>query len=50
MRTLLPVAGPETVSMRASDGVRLDADVYRPQTPGDYPVLLVRQPYGRRIA
>jgi len=47
---LLPVADPETVSMRASDGVRLDADVYRPKAPGKYPVLLLRQPYGRRIA
>jgi putative CocE/NonD family hydrolase len=36
--------------MRTRDGVRLDADVYRPATPGTYPVLLMRQPYGRRIA
>ena len=36
--------------MRTSDGVRLDADVYRPEGRGDYPVLLMRQPYGRRIA
>jgi putative CocE/NonD family hydrolase len=36
--------------MTTSDGVRLDADVYRPQAPGEFPVLLMRQPYGRRIA
>lgn len=36
--------------MQTRDGVRLDADVYRPTLPGDYPVLLMRQPYGRRIA
>ncbi|MDB5570411.1 MAG: X-Pro dipeptidyl-peptidase family [Hyphomicrobiales bacterium] len=36
--------------MRTRDGVRLDADVYRPRAPGDYPVLLMRQAYGRRIA
>ncbi|MEH3106930.1 MAG: CocE/NonD family hydrolase [Sphingomonas fennica] len=36
--------------MRTSDGVRLDADVYRPAGGGDHPVLLMRQPYGRRIA
>lgn len=36
--------------MRARDGVRLDADVYRPAEPGTYPVLLMRQPYGRAIA
>ena len=49
-KTLLPVTGPQTVSMRTTDGIRLDADVYRPQGGGDYPVLLMRQPYGRRIA
>lgn len=36
--------------MRTRDGVRLDADVYRPSEPGTYPVLLMRQPYGRAIA
>jgi putative CocE/NonD family hydrolase len=36
--------------MRTRDGVRLDADIYRPAQPGTYPVLLMRQPYGRRIA
>jgi putative CocE/NonD family hydrolase len=40
----------QTVSMRTRDGVRLDADVYRPAASGDHPVLLMRQPYGRRIA
>jgi putative CocE/NonD family hydrolase len=37
-------------SMRTRDGVRLDADVYRPDAPGPFPVLLMRQPYGRGIA
>lgn len=46
----LPVAPPVTLSMHTRDGVRLDADVYAPTTPGRYPVLLMRQPYGRRIA
>ena len=36
--------------MLTCDGVRLDADVYRPAEPGSYPVLLMRQPYGRKIA
>jgi putative CocE/NonD family hydrolase len=36
--------------MRTRDGARLDADVYRPATEGNFPVLLMRQPYGRRIA
>ncbi|HEY9247662.1 MAG TPA: CocE/NonD family hydrolase [Rariglobus sp.] len=36
------------------DGVRLVADIYRPvptcESPGPWPVLLMRQPYGRDIA
>ncbi len=39
-----------SASMRTRDGVRLDADVYHPADPGTYPVLLMRQPYGRKIA
>lgn len=44
----------ENVSMHCRDGVRLDADLYRPVGPGTetatFPVLLMRQPYGRAIA
>ncbi|HEY8580978.1 MAG TPA: CocE/NonD family hydrolase [Beijerinckiaceae bacterium] len=36
--------------MTTRDGVRLIADVWRPDAPGDHPVLLQRQAYGRRIA
>jgi len=38
--------------MQTRDGVRLDADVYRPTGKdwGPLPVLLMRQPYGRAIA
>ncbi|MBE3553802.1 MAG: CocE/NonD family hydrolase [Thermicanus sp.] len=32
------------------DGVTLYADVYSPSVEGEYPVLLMRQPYGRKIA
>nr|MBL9207066.1 CocE/NonD family hydrolase [Opitutaceae bacterium] len=32
------------------DGVTLVADVYRPKGDGPWPVLLMRQPYGRDIA
>lgn len=32
------------------DGTRLVADVYQPPGPGPFPVLLMRQPYGRDIA
>lgn len=32
------------------DGVRLACDIYRPDGEGPWPVLLMRQPYGREIA
>ncbi len=35
--------------MHTRDGVRLDADIYRPDTDGEFPVLLMRQPYGRAM-
>ena len=47
---MLTVRPKETASMYTRDGVRLDADIYRPETEGDFPVLLMRQPYGRAIA
>ncbi len=37
----------ETAHMVTIDGVRLDADVWRPPGGGPWPVLLMRQPYGR---
>ncbi|MDY7020441.1 MAG: CocE/NonD family hydrolase, partial [Cyanobacteriota bacterium] len=36
--------------MVTRDGVRLDADIYRPEESGEFPVLLMRQPYGKTIA
>src|SRR5258706_6684213 len=36
------------VPMTARDGVTLRADVYRPDGPGRYPVLLSRLPYDKR--
>lgn len=36
--------------MRTADGTKLDADIWMPDGPGPHPVLLMRQPYGRRIA
>ena len=36
--------------MLTHDGVRLDADIYRPDADGEFPILLMRQPYGRKIA
>ncbi|HEY9644289.1 MAG TPA: CocE/NonD family hydrolase, partial [Coleofasciculaceae cyanobacterium] len=47
---MLPVRPKQTLSMHTRDGVRLDADVYIPDRPGEFPVLLMRQPYGRAIA
>lgn len=47
MLTLRP---KQTASLITRDGVRLDADIYQPEGDGPYPVLLMRQPYGREIA
>lgn len=47
---MLKVLPKETASMLTRDRVRLDADIYRPERGGKYPVLLMRQPYGRAIA
>lgn len=47
---MLSVRPKETASMLTRDGVRLDADIYRPDAAGKFPVLLMRQPYGRAIA
>jgi uncharacterized protein len=40
----------KVLSMATRDGVRLDADVYYPDAIGEFPILLMRQPYGRAIA
>lgn len=40
----------QLLSMQTPDGVRLDADVYYPDSAESFPVLLMRQPYGRAIA
>ena len=40
----------KTVSFLTRDHVRLDADLYYPDSLGEFPVLLMRQPYGRKIA
>jgi putative CocE/NonD family hydrolase len=41
----------ETVFMTTRDGVKLASDIYRPVTDNQqFPVLLMRQPYGKSIA
>ncbi len=47
---MFQVRPKQLMSMMTRDGVRLDADVYYPDVEGDFPVLLMRQPYGRAIA
>jgi hypothetical protein len=37
------------VPMRTRDGVTLRADVYRPDAPGRFPVLLSRLPYDKKL-
>jgi uncharacterized protein len=48
--TMLPVIPKQTQLMYTRDGIRLDADVYFPDAEGEFPILLMRQPYGREIA
>ncbi|MBW4691449.1 MAG: CocE/NonD family hydrolase [Lyngbya sp. HA4199-MV5] len=47
---MLKLRPKETASMLTRDRVRLDADIYRPEADEPFPVLLMRQPYGRAIA
>lgn len=47
---MLPLRPKQTLSMLTRDRLRLDADVYYPDAEGEFPVLLMRQPYGRAIA
>jgi uncharacterized protein len=47
---MLSVAAPRRLTQRLADGVELVADHWGPAVAGRYPVLLMRQPYGRRIA
>ena len=47
---MLKVRPKKTASMQTRDGIRLDADIYHPDAEGEFPVLLMRQPYGRAIA
>jgi predicted acyl esterase len=43
------VTREDDVSVPMRDGVTLLADVYRPTTPGRYPVLIAASPYPRQI-
>lgn len=47
---MMQVQPKQCLSMYTRDGIRLDADVYYPDAAGEFPVLLMRQPYGRAIA
>ena len=43
------VVGEKDLPMRTRDGVTLYADVYRPDTSGRFPVLVMRTPYDKSI-
>ena len=53
MASARPIPGYANVTVerdvpaRMRDGVTLYADVYRPATPGRYPVILFRHPYDK---
>ncbi len=40
----------ETASLITKDGISLAADIYRPDSRESFPILLMRQPYGKTIA
>lgn len=42
-----PIVLERDVRVKMRDGLELKADVYRPQEPGKYPVLLQRTPYNK---
>ena len=42
-----PIVVEKNLAMRARDGVTLYADVYRPDSPGRFPVLVIRTPYDK---
>lgn len=46
-RDTYPVIVERSVKVTMRDGIRLVADVYRPDVPGKFPVLLQRTPYNR---
>jgi putative CocE/NonD family hydrolase len=41
------VVPEKNLPMRTRDGVTLYADIYRPDAPGRFPVLVLRTPYGK---
>ena len=43
------VTREDDVAVPMRDGVQLLADVFRPTTPGRYPVLIAASPYPRQI-
>ena len=46
---MLPVKYLDT-HLKLSDGVRLISRIWIPDREGEWPALLMRQPYGREIA
>lgn len=51
MTTLLKEISMERdIAVRMRDGVVLKADIYRPEAPGTYPILLLRIPYNKTVA
>jgi len=47
---MLALRDIESLRMPMADGVHLAADVYRPVGPERHPVLVMRLPYGRKVA
>jgi uncharacterized protein len=47
--TLSDIVVQHDVPMKTRDGVTLYADIYRPNSPGKFPVILMRTPYDKSV-
>ncbi len=45
---MFQVLPKQTKSMFTRDGVRLDSDIYYPDSPGEFPILLMRHAYNKK--
>src|SRR5258708_11345914 len=47
--TLIDIVTQHDVALKTRDGVTLYADIYRPKSPGKFPVILMRTPYDKSV-
>src|SRR5260370_17290503 len=47
--TPIDIVTQHDVPLKTRDGVTLYADIYRPKSPGKFPVILMRTPYDKSV-